>query len=277
MTLNVQDAALLLEVMSGGDEYDSTCTHAPVPTYSRDLKVEIKGKKVGLPKEYFSDEVDEDVRAVMDKSIQALKSEGAEIVEVTLPHSKYSVSVYYMVATSEASSNLARYDGVRYGHRSDFSREPAKDLVDFYSRNRSEGFGAEVKRRIMLGTYALSSGYYDAFYNKACQVRRKITEDFKNAFSKCDFLLSPVATTPAFKIGEKVSDPLQMYLNDVFTTSTNLAGLPGMSIPGGFSKSGLPIGIQLTAPHFQEGALLNFAYGLESVLNVRAGVANGLR
>lgn len=277
MALSVEDAALLLECMAGGDEYDSTCTHEPVPAFSRELKVDLKGKRVGLPVEYFDRELSEGVRAVLDQTIEALKKEGAELVEVSLPRSEHAVSVYYMVATSEASSNLSRFDGVRFGHRADFTEKPPEDLVDFYSRNRSEAFGMEVKRRIMLGTFALSSGYYDAYYHKACLVRRAIADDFKECFKKCDLILSPVATTPAFKLGEKGSDPLKMYMNDIFTTATNLAGLPGMSLPGGFSKEGLPVGVQLTGPAFSEQMLLNFALGLEKILPVQGGVAHGLR
>ncbi len=259
----VKESALVCEVISGQDPMDGTTSSLPVPEWSKNISADLKGMKVGLPKEYFSDAIEADVKEAVDKSIEWVKAAGAEIVEVSLPNTHLSIPVYYLVATSEASSNLSRYDGVRYGQRSDFEANPPKDLADFYSRNRGEGFGEEVKRRIMLGTYALSSGYFDAYYKKACQVRRVLKNDFEEAFKKCDVLLSPVATTPAFKINEKTSDPLAMYLNDIYTTSTNLAGLPGMSVPCGMTKSGLPIGLQLTASHFEEQKMFNVAQAVE--------------
>lgn len=264
MALTTKDCALLLQSMAGHDEHDATCSTRSVPDYTNQIKGSVKGLKIGLPKEYFTSDIEPEVQKVVDEAISTLKREGAEVVEVSLPLSEHAVSVYYMVATSEASSNLARYDGVRFGHRANFKELPASDLLDFYSRSRAEGFGPEVKRRIMLGTYALSSGYYDAFYKKASQVRRLMRDDFLNAFKKCDLLLSPVATTAAFKIGEKINDPLKMYLNDVFTTSTNLAGLPGMSVPCGFTQLGLPVGVQLTAAHFKEAVLFEASQVLEN-------------
>jgi aspartyl-tRNA(Asn)/glutamyl-tRNA(Gln) amidotransferase subunit A len=206
-----------------------------------------------------------------------VKDAGAELVEVSLPLTEFGVSIYYLIATCEASSNLARYDGVRFGYRSDFSKHPASSIEEFYSRTRGEGFGPEVKRRIMLGTFALSSGYYDAYYRKACQVRRLLRDDFMKAFSKADVLMSPVTTSPAFKIGERISNPLEMYLNDIFTTSTNLAGIPGMSVPGGKSQDGLPIGVQLSANHFQEQKMLNVAQAIEDRVAFYKEVPNVIR
>jgi aspartyl-tRNA(Asn)/glutamyl-tRNA(Gln) amidotransferase subunit A len=274
MTRSVEDAALILEVICGKDAKDATTSTKPVPEFSKHLNKSLKGIKIGLPREYFSDKVSADTQAAVDRTIQAAKAEGAEVVEVSIPLSEYGVPVYYLIATSEASSNLARYDGVRFGYRADFQSDPAKDTEDFYSRTRGEGFGPEVKRRIVLGTYALSSGYYDAYYIKACQVRRLLREQFLAAFQKCDVMLSPVTTHPAFKVGERLQDPLQMYLNDIFTISTNLAGIPGMSLPAGFSREGLPIGVQLSAAHFQEQKMLNVAYALEQQLKISDKVPN---
>lgn len=269
MTRTVKDAALMSEVICGHDPYDQTTAQESVPAWSKDIKEDIKGLKVGLPKEYFTDAITEDTKKVIDNAIEIVKKRGAEIVEVSLPLVKHAVPVYYLVATSEASSNLSRYDGVRFGYRSDFSKKPAESLEEFYSRTRGEGFGSEVKRRIILGTYCLSSGYYDAYYKKACQVRRLMRDEFMQAFQSCDVMLSPVTTSPAFKFGERINDPVQMYSNDIFTTSTNLAGLPGMSVPGGFSKEGLPIGIQLTAAYFQEQKLFDVAYSIEQELQLK--------
>lgn len=269
MTRNVRDAAIALEVMSGKCQYDSTTSEKSVPQWSQNLRKDLKGLRIGLPKEYFSDSVSEDVRKVVENAIEVVKKAGATIVEVSLPLTRVSVPVYYLVATCEASSNLARYDGVRYGYRADFSQHAAESIEDFYSRTRGEGFGHEVKRRIMLGTFALSSGYYDAYYKKAGQVRRLLKNDFDSAFQKCDALLGPVCSTPAFKLGEKGENPVQMYMNDIFTTSTNLAGLPGMSVPGGFSRDGLPIGVQITAPHFQEQTMLDVANTIEHALQLK--------
>ena len=273
----VEDAAMILEAMSGHDEFDSTSSTQEIPQWSENINSDLKGMKVGLPKEYFSDEISDEVKKVVEQAIETVKAAGAEVVEVSLPNTHVCVPIYYIIATSEASSNLARYDGVRYGHRSDFSEVPAKDLVDFYCRNRGEAFGEEVKRRIMIGTYALSSGYYDAYYKKACQVRRVLRDDFLKAFTDCDVLLSPVTTTPAFKIGERIEDPLTMYMNDIFTTSTNLAGLPGMSVPGGKTSDGLPIGVQLTASHFQEQKMFNVARAIEQSVEFSKELPNVIR
>ncbi len=266
MANSTEDCATMLEVIAGKCKHDATTASEAVPAWSRQTKADVRGLRIGLPKEYFSETIDADVMRVTRDAIEALKKLGATTVEVSLPLVKYSVPIYYLIATSEASSNLARYDGVRFGHRADFSHDAAKNLEEFYSTTRAEGFGTEVKRRIMLGTYALSSGYYDAYYLKACQVRRLLRDEFSKAFESCDVMLSPVTTSPAFKIGSRISDPLEMYLNDIFTTSTNLAGLPGMSVPAGFSASGLPIGIQLTARHFDEQRIFNTALALEQCL-----------
>jgi len=265
MVSTVADAALALETICGHDPLDSTSSSRPVDTFSKSLSANIKGLKIGLLKEYQKDSTDPDVQKVFDKSVAELKKLGAEFVEISVPLVEYAVPMYYLISASEASSNLARYDGVKYGYRAEFKDLSALNLEDFYAETRGQGFGAEVQRRIMLGTYCLSSGYYDAYYNKACQVRRLLLQQYQNIFQKCDLIISPVTTTPAFKIGEKSADPLKMYLNDIFTTSTNLAGLGGMSVPFGFSTNGLPIGIQLTCNHFQEQKILNVAYALEQI------------
>ncbi len=259
MTRDVTDAALLLGVIAGYDPKDSTSVDCPVPDYSASLKNDLKGMKIGLPKEYFIDGLDPDVQKAMGQAIQTYRSLGAEFVEVSLPHTNYAVATYYLIATAEASSNLARYEGVRFGHRA----EPSSGLLDMMMQSRSEGFGAEVKRRIMLGTYALSSGYYDAYYLKAQKVRTLIQMDFIEAFKKVDILLTPVAPTPAFRIGEKTSDPLQMYLSDIFTIPVNLAGICGISVPAGFSKDGLPVGLQLLGRPFGEETIIRAAYSFE--------------
>jgi aspartyl-tRNA(Asn)/glutamyl-tRNA(Gln) amidotransferase subunit A len=258
-----------MEVISGHDEHDATTSLRAVPAWSKNLSENMKGMKVGIMKEFMADGLNPDVQKTVENSIETLKKMGADIVEVSVPMTEFAVPVYYLIAASECSSNLARYDGVKYGYRSEIKNLSAIDLDDFYGRTRGEGFGKEVKRRIMLGTYCLSSGYYDAYYNKAGQVRRLITNQYLEAFKKCDVILSPVTTSPAFKIGERVSDPLAMYLNDIFTTSTNLAGLPGMSVPFGISSSGLPIGIQLTSSHFEEQKMLNVGFALESASPVK--------
>ncbi|WP_413585898.1 Asp-tRNA(Asn)/Glu-tRNA(Gln) amidotransferase subunit GatA [Bdellovibrio sp. HCB274] len=269
MVSSVEDAALTLEVISGHDPMDSTSSQKSVPAWSQNLSADMKGLKVGVIKEYMKDGVDSDTQKTFSDALEALKKMGAEVVEVSVSMTEFAVPIYYLIATSEASSNLARYDGIRYGYRADFPSLSGVELEDFYGKTRGEGFGSEVKRRIMLGTYCLSSGYYDAYYNKAGQVRRMLTEQYLAAFKNCDVILSPVTTSPAFKIGELISDPLTMYLNDIFTTSTNLAGLPGMSVPFGASASGLPIGIQVTANHFDEQRMLNVGYALESVSPVK--------
>lgn len=266
MAHSTEDCALMLEVISGHCGHDSTSARVSVPVWTKNLRQDLKGYRIGLPREYFDGSIDPDVMRVTKEAIKAAQTRGAEVVDVSLSLVKHAVSIYYLIATSEASSNLARYDGVRFGYRSDFGKNPAKDLEEFYSRNRGEAFGSEVKRRIMLGTYALSSGYYDAYFQKASQVRRLLRDEFLSAFEKCDVLMSPVTTSPAFKIGERVSDPLAMYLNDIYTTSTNLAGLPAMSVPAGFSAKGLPIGVQLMANHFDEQKMFDVSFALESAL-----------
>lgn len=261
---SVEDAALSLEVLCGQDQFDSTTSDRVVEKFSQQLNENIKGKKIGVIKEFVNNIPDPDVEKSFHLAVETAKQLGAEIVEISIPLSRYAVPMYYLISASEASSNLARYDGVKYGYRTSYERVGDLTLDEFYSRNRGEGFGAEVKRRIMLGTYALSSGYYDAFYIKACKVRRLLQQQFVESFKKCDVIMGPVTTSPAFKIGEKATDPLKMYLNDIFTTSTNLAGLPGMSIPFSATESKLPIGLQFTAPHFQEQILLNFGLAFEN-------------
>lgn len=257
---NVEDCALMLGAVAGYDPADSTSVDVPVPDYLATLKDGVKGKKIGLPKEYFIEGLDADVKQAIDAAIETYKSLGAEIVEVSLPHTDYAVACYYLIATAEASSNLARYDGVRYGVRKD----EGEGLIGMYQQTRAAGFGDEVKRRIMLGTYALSSGYYDAYYLKAQKVRTLIRKDFLDAFEQVDLLLTPVAPTPAFKIGEKTDDPLHMYLSDIFTISLNLAGLCGISLPCGSSNEGLPIGLQLFGKPFAEGEILQAAWAFEN-------------
>jgi len=259
LTKSVADAGILLGEIAGYDSHDSTSVNLPVPDYFAGLQPDIKGLKVGIPKEYFSGDIHPEVRAAVQQAIAVFTSLGAEIDEVSLPHTEYAVATYYLVATAEASSNLARYDGVKYGYRV----PDADGLLDMYCKTRALGFGPEVKRRIMLGTYALSAGYYDAYYKKAQQIRTLIKQDFEQVFSHCDLILSPVSPTPAFKIGEKVADPLAMYLSDILTIPVNLAGLPAISVPCGFSSGGLPIGLQLIARPFAEDELLWAAYRYE--------------
>jgi aspartyl-tRNA(Asn)/glutamyl-tRNA(Gln) amidotransferase subunit A len=249
----------MLEAIAGHDPKDSTSVDTPVPDYGATLAQGVKGLKIGLPKEYFIDGLDPDVQKAMAEAIETYRRLGAEFVDISLPHTDYAVATYYLIATAEASSNLARYEGVRFGHRS----EAAEGLIDMMTKSRSEGFGAEVKRRIMIGTYALSSGYYDAYYVKAQKVRTLIMNDFIKAFADVDAMLTPVAPTPAFKIGEKVNDPLQMYLSDIFTIPVNLAGTCAMSLPAGFSASGLPIGLQLIGKPFGEETILRAGHAFE--------------
>lgn len=249
------DMALMLNLISGHDPLDSTSVPMEHPDYTTFLGKPVAGMKLGLPREFYNHLDDPDVSRVMAEARKVYEGLGVTFVDLSLPHLDYGIAAYYIIAPSEASSNLARYDGVKYGHRA----EDFDGMIDMYCRTRAEGFGAEVKRRIMLGTYALSSGYYDAYYLKAAKIRTLITEDFKSAFQTCDAILCPVAPTPPFKIGEKIDDPIQMYLTDVFTIPVNMAGLPGMSIPGGFSTAGLPVGLQLIAPHFAEGRLVQLA------------------
>ena len=256
---SAKDIAAVLQIIAGHDERDSTSANIPVPNYLAAMNGNITGLKIGLPKEYFNDALNSEIRSAIEKQIEKLKHGGAEIKEVSLPHSEYTIPTYYILATAEASSNLARYDGARYGYRTN----DAKDLIEMYSKSRSEAFGTEVKRRIMLGTYVLSSGYYDAYYKKAQQVRRLIQNDFFNAFKEVDCLLTPISPTTAFKFGEKTDDPLQMYLSDIYTVSANLAGIPGISIPAGVDKNNLPIGAQLLGKQFDEATLLNVADFIE--------------
>lgn len=259
MTRDVRDSALLLNVIAGYDPKDSTSVDLPVPDYTSFLGQSIKGLKIGIPKEYFKEGLSKEVEESVKAAIKKLESLGAETVEVSLPHTRYAVNVYYIVAPSEASSNLARFDGVRFGYRN----KDAKNLKEMYEKTRGEGFGAEAKRRIILGTFALSSGYYDAYYLKAMKVRTKIKQDFDEAFKKVDVLLTPTAPSTAFKIGEKTKDPLEMYLSDIYTISANLAGIPAISIPCGISKNNLPIGLQFLAKPFDEGTLFKTAHVFE--------------
>jgi len=262
-THTVEDAALVLQAIAGHDPLDSTSLDVPVPDYSAHLNDGVKGMKLGVPKEYFVDGMDPQVEARIREAIEVYRGLGAEIIEVSLPHTKYAVADYYIIATAEASANLARFDGVRYGKRA----EAPRDLADHYGRTRGEGFGKEVKRRIILGTYVLSSGYYDAYYLRAQKVRTLIRRDFEEAFQKVDGLLSPTSPVPAFKIGERMSDPLQMYLSDIFTIAANLAGICGISIPCGDADVDgkmLPVGLQIMAPAFEEARLLRIAQAYES-------------
>ncbi|WP_295803141.1 Asp-tRNA(Asn)/Glu-tRNA(Gln) amidotransferase subunit GatA [uncultured Microbulbifer sp.] len=250
-----EDAALMLSVMAGPDTRDSTCLERPQRDYSASLNDSIQGLKIGVPKEYFGEGLDSEIGARVQEALQAYEKLGAELVEVSLPHSKLAVPAYYVIAPAEASANLSRFDGVRYGYRCE---NPA-DLRDLYMRSRGEGFGEEVKRRILVGSYALSAGYYDAYYNKAQQVRRLIKQDFVDAFQKVDVIMGPTAPNPAFKLGEKNADPVAMYLEDIYTIATNLAGLPGMSLPCGFAH-GLPVGLQITGNYLDEARMLNVAH-----------------
>lgn len=259
ITKNVTDSAILARVISGYDRKDSTSGNIPVPDYLESIKKGINDLKIGVPKEYFIKGIDKDVEEKVKDAILTLEKLGAKIIEVSLPHTEYCLPAYYLIATAEASSNLARFDGVQYGYR----KFETDNVWDMYSFTRKDGFGTEVKRRIMLGTYALSAGYYDAYYLKALKVRTLIKSDFDNVFKICDAIVTPTSPTPAFKIGEKISDPVQMYLSDVFTTSVNLAGLPAISIPCGFSKENLPIGLQIISKEFNEEIIFRIAYQYE--------------
>jgi aspartyl-tRNA(Asn)/glutamyl-tRNA(Gln) amidotransferase subunit A len=261
---DVEDCAILMNVIAGYDPRESTSVPADVPDYRQYLTRGIDGWTVGIPKEYFIEGIDPEVLTAIHKAVAVIEGLGARCVEISLPHTQYCVAVYYIVAPAEASSNLARYDGVKYGFRASDCRE----LLDLYRKSRSAGFGAEVKRRIMLGTYVLSSGYYDAYYKKASQVRALIKRDFDEAFRHCDVILTPTSPTPAFKIGEKTDDPLQMYLSDIFTISANLAGIPGISVPCGFTEAGLPIGVQFLAGHFEEAKLIQLSAAYEKHANL---------
>ncbi len=263
LTRSVEDAAIILNIISGRDELDSTSVDVPVPDFTKNLNGDIKGMKIGIPKEYFVDGMDNDVERSVLKAIQDIKSLGAEIIEISLPHTKYAISTYYIIAPCEASSNLARYDGVRYGYRT----PDADSLRDLFFRSRSEGFGEEVKRRIMLGTYALSSGYYDAYYLKSQKVRTLIREDFKKAWETVDVIVAPTTPETAFDINEKTDDPIKMYLSDVLTIPCNIAGIPGLSTPCGFSSDNLPIGLQILGKSFDEDSILRVAHAYEKVNN----------
>jgi aspartyl-tRNA(Asn)/glutamyl-tRNA(Gln) amidotransferase subunit A len=252
---SAEDIAYLLPIIAGHDSRDSTCSTEPVPAYTDNLSHSLQGLKIGLPEEYFSDHLSAEMQNCLEMAMSELKALGVEFQRVSLPHTRFASAAYYVLGPAECSANLARYDGVRFGYRA----SSYDDLKDMYERSRSEGFGYEVKRRILTGTYLLSAGYYDAYYRKAQQVRRLIRQDFLDAFKVVDCIFSPVTPTPAFKLGEKTNDPIAMYLSDVFTISCNLAGLPGLSMPAGFID-GLPVGAQLLGPHFSEGTLLNIAH-----------------
>jgi len=258
LTKDVADSAALMNVIAGHDPLDSTSAPVAAPDFMASLGKDIKGLRIGIPKEYFIEGIDSDVECAVNNAIKKLESLGAVAVAVSLPHTEYAIATYYILATSEASSNLARYDGVRYG-----LRETGKDLLDMYMNTRAKGFGPEVKRRIMLGSYALSSGYYDAYYKKAQQVRTLIKNDFDNAFKEVDVIVTPTSPTPAFRVGEKAADPLQMYLSDIFTISVNLAGVPAISIPCGFTGDNLPVGLQIIGKPFDEETVLKAAYAYE--------------
>ncbi len=259
ITKDVEDCAIVMNAISGYDPCDSTSVKQEVPDYKQSLKKEIKEIRIGIPKEYFIEGMDPEVEKAVKDAIDSFGKWGAEIQKISLPHTEYAVAIYYIIATAEASSNLARYDGVKYGLRS----KGYRDLMEMYTQTRAKGFGKEVKRRIILGTYVLSAGYYEAYYRKASQVRTLMRKDFDEAFQKVDVIVSPTAPTPAFRIGEKTEDPLQMYLSDIHTIPVNLAGIPAISIPCGFSREGLPIGLQLMGKHFDEGMLLRVAYTFE--------------
>ncbi|WP_028575450.1 Asp-tRNA(Asn)/Glu-tRNA(Gln) amidotransferase subunit GatA [Desulfonatronovibrio hydrogenovorans] len=264
MTRSVADAALMTQVISGYDPRDSTSASLPVPDFSAELarRSDLKNVRVGLPREHWEEGLAPEVLEVCQEAVQAARSAGATIVDIDLPHSDYGIAAYYIIAMAEASSNLARYDGVKYG-----VREAGRDLLEMYCQTRSKALGEEVQRRIMIGTYVLSAGYYDAYYKKAAQIRRLILQDYQKAFDKCEVIFSPVVPTTAFKIGENIDDPLQMYLTDIFTTSQNLAGLPGLTIPAGLGRpSNMPVGIQIIGPAFEEGLILQTGNILEKIL-----------
>ena len=256
MTRSAEDAAIMLQTMSGFDEHDSTSMDVPVPDYSADLEKDIQGLKIGMPVEFFNEDLDSEIAAITMDALREYQKLGAELVEISLPNSHLSVPCYYVLAPAEASSNLSRYDGARYGYRT----AEFDDLLDMYKKTRAEGFGEEVKRRIMIGTYALSAGYYDAYYLKAQKIRRLISDDFTRAFEQCDIIAGPTAPGTAFRFGEKTDDPVAMYLNDIYTISVNLAGLPGMSLPAGMDSQNLPVGVQLIGQYFDESKLLNTAH-----------------
>ena len=270
MTKDVTDCAILMNAICGYDPNDSTSVPREVPDYTMALQAGLEGLVVGIPEEYFSGGLDEDVAQAVHAAIEVIEKLGATRKSVSLPHAEYALAVYYLIAPAEASSNLARYDGVRYGFRD----RGADELIQMYRETRSKGFGSEVQRRIIIGTYALSAGYYDAYYKKASQVRTLIMQDFTQAFEKCDVLLAPVAPTPAFALGEKLDDPLAMYFSDIFTLPPSLAGIAGISVPCGFSKGGLPIGLQILSKHFDEGKLIRVAYNFEQATDVHTKKPN---
>ena len=276
MAKSAEDCALMLNVMAGFDERDSTSVNHPKEDYTRGLynsnpSKPLAGLKIGLPKEYFADGLEASVGAVVQAAIAEYKKLGAEIVDISLPNTNLSIPVYYVLAPAEASSNLSRYDGVRYGHRA----AQYDDLMDMYMKSRAEGFGAEVKRRILIGTYVLSAGYYDAYYLKAQQIRRLIAQDFTEAFKHCDIIMGPTAPSTAFKVGEKADDPVAMYLQDIYTIATNLAGLPGMSVPAGFSN-GLPVGLQIIGNYFDEARMLNVGHAYQQVTDWHTQIPKGI-
>ncbi len=259
LTKTVRDAAIILRTIAGRDPMDSTSTDLPVPDYVAELEKPVRGLKIGIAKEYLGEGLNAEVRQSVENAVQEFSKLGCEIVEVSLPHTEYAISTYYIIATAEASSNLARFDGVRYGYRA----ENARTLSEMYRRSRDQGFGAEVKRRIMLGTYALSAGYYDAYYLKAQKVRALLTRDFEDAFKRVDAIVTPTSPTAAFKLGDKTDDPLAMYLADIYTVTANLAGIPGISIPCGKTSENLPIGMQIFGKHFDEATILRLAHAYE--------------
>ena len=273
MTKTVRDAAIMLKSMASVDPKDSTSMDVPVPDYETLLEGGIKGLRVGIPKEYRMDGAPPEISALWDKGAGWLKAQGAEIVEVSLPHTKYALPTYYIVAPAEASSNLARYDGIRYGHRT----KTARDITDLYEKSRAEGFGPEVQRRILIGTYVLSAGYYDAYYARAQKLRTLIARDFTEAYEKCDVLLTPATPGPAFAVGDKSDDPVAMYLNDVFTVTVNLAGLPGLAVPAGLTESGLPLGLQLIGKAFDEATVLRAGLAIEQAADFKHKPANWWR
>ena len=264
ITKNVEDAAYLLNVISGQDAKDATSARVPVPDFLAGLNNEVKGLRAGLPKEYFVEGIEPEVKEKVLEAVKKLESLGVKVEEISLPHTEYAVETYYIIAPAEASSNLGRFDGVRYTYRA----KDYKGLVDMFCKTRAEGFGDEVKRRIMIGTYTLSAGYYDAYYLKAQKVRTLIYQDFEKSFESVDFIVTPTSPTTAFKLGEKTADPIKMYLSDIFTIAVNLAGLPAISIPCGFDEKGLPIGLQIIGKAFDEETILNVANALEKELNV---------
>jgi aspartyl-tRNA(Asn)/glutamyl-tRNA(Gln) amidotransferase subunit A len=276
MAKSAEDCALMMNVMAGFDERDSTSLNHPKEDYLRDLDKPLSGLKVGLPKEYFAEGLDASVEKVVQDAIAEYKKLGAEFVDISLPNASLSIPVYYVLAPAEASSNLSRYDGVRYGHRA----AEYDDLMDMYMKSRAEGFGDEVKRRILIGTYVLSAGYYDAYYLKAQQIRHLIADDFKAAFKQCDIIMGPTVPSPAFKTGEKTDDPVSMYLQDIYTIATNLAGLPGMSIPAGFSNNEagkpLPVGLQIIGNYFDEARMLNVGHAYQQVTDWHTKMPEGI-